>query len=72
MEKKNPYYSFVVSRKDYIALMYLLKNKNDGTWSFINSTKKHICPCRFSSPEEAVEDLKKRQERGEIRAFVEV
>lgn len=35
-----------------------MKNKIDNTYSYINLTKQHICPCKFNSIEDALEDLK--------------
>lgn len=35
----------------------LLRNKSDGTYSYVNVTKGHICPCRFTSIAEAITDL---------------
>lgn len=44
----------------------LLKNKGESTFSFINLTKGHICPCKFNSVEEALDDLRKYQNEGKI------
>ena len=35
----------------------ILKHKNTETYSYINLTKGHICPCKFNSVEEAIKDL---------------
>lgn len=43
--------------KDSVEVL-LFKNKEDHTYSYINLTKGHICPCRFNSIEEALDDLK--------------
>lgn len=37
----------------------LLKNKNDNTYSFVNITRGHICPCRFNSVADAIDDMDK-------------
>ena len=34
-----------------------MQNKNDHTYSFVNITKGHICPCRFTTISAAIEDL---------------
>lgn len=51
----------------------LLPHKDGGGWSYVNLTKGHICPCRFRSVEEALEDMHKQRnvvyvkEPGELR-----
>lgn len=35
----------------------ILPYKNTNTYSYINLTKGHICPCKFSSIEDALNDL---------------
>ena len=37
----------------------ILPFKGTNSYSYINLTKGHICPCIFSSIQEALEDLKK-------------
>ena len=46
----------VIRPKDTV-LVTILKNKNDNTYSYVNLTKEHICPCRFNSIEEAINDM---------------
>ena len=41
------------------VIVSIFRNKNDNTYSFINLTKGHICPCRFLTINEALMDLKK-------------
>lgn len=36
--------------------VYILPNK-EGRYQFVNITKGHICPCQFSTIEEAMKDL---------------
>ena len=47
-----------IERVDCELDVLLLKNKLDRTYSFVNLTKGHICPCRFKSESDAIEDLK--------------
>ena len=47
-----------IERVDCELDVLLLKNKSDGTYSFVNLTKGHICTCRFNSESDAIEDLK--------------
>jgi hypothetical protein len=43
-----------------------MRNKSDNTYSFVNLTKGHICPCRFDSIEDAVKDMDEKILNGEI------
>lgn len=36
----------------------ILKHKDKNTYSYVNLTKGHICPCIFNSIQEAIDDLK--------------
>ena len=47
-----------ITRTDGIVEVMILRNKNDNTYSYINLTKGHICPCRFNTIDEALDDLK--------------
>ena len=47
-----------IIRTDGIVEVLLFWNKSDNTYSYINLTKGHICPCKFKTIEDAIEDLK--------------
>lgn len=47
-----------IIRTDGIVEVLLFRNKSDSTYSYINLTKGHICPCKFKTIEDAIEDLK--------------
>lgn len=47
-----------ITRTDGIVEVLLFRNKSDNTYSYINLTKGHICPCKFKTIEDAIEDLK--------------
>lgn len=49
----------------------IFKNKEDGTYSFINLTKGHICKCRFNSVEAALADMDDRISKGLIKKYSE-
>ena len=55
----------VVRPKDIVTVL-LLKHKNTNEYSFVNLTKRHICPCRFKSINEAIKDLEERKNSGNI------
>ena len=47
-----------IIRTDGIVEVLLFRNKSDNTYSYINLTKGHICPCKFKTIERAIKDLK--------------
>ena len=47
-------------------------NKLDHTYSFVNLTKLHICPCRFASIEDAIKDMKEKKDNGEIVDYINI
>lgn len=57
---------FLVTRPDDSVLVYLMKNKSDDTYSYVNITKGHICPCKFSSIADAVRDMERLKDKGKI------
>lgn len=46
-----------------------MKYKLEDTWSFVNLTKGHICPCKFNSIEEAILDLEKYVKNGKVLKY---
>ena len=62
---------FIVIKNDGVSRCRLMKHKEDGTYSFVNLTKDHICPCRFRDMGEAIQELDGKRERGEIECYVE-
>lgn len=49
-----------------------MKNKSDGTYSFINLTKEHICPCKFNSIDDALKDMDMLKDCGKIINYFEL
>lgn len=49
----------------------IFKNKEDGTYSFINLTKGHICKYKFDSVEAALADMDDRISKGLIKKYSE-
>lgn len=60
---------YKVIRPEDVVYISILRNKNDGTYSFINLTKGHICPCRFLSEEEALLDLEEQKQKGKVISY---
>lgn len=63
---------WLVERKKDDVIVTILKNKSDNTFSFVNLTKEHICPCKFKSIEDAMEDMNRQIKEGKIKRFIEL
>lgn len=60
---------YLVQRKSGNVIVSIMRNKSDDTYSFVNLTKNHICPCRFNSVEDAVKDMDEKILNGEISVY---
>lgn len=60
---------YLVQRKSGNVIVSIMRNKFDSTYSFLNLTKSHICPCRFNSIEDAVKDMNEKILNGEIVGY---
>lgn len=63
---------WLVERKEDDVVVTILKNKSDNTFSFVNLSKEHICPCKFKSIEDAIEDMNRQIKEGKIIRFMEL
>lgn len=63
---------WLVERDKDNVFVTIMKNKSDNTYSFINLTKEHICPCRFKSVEDALKDMDKQICEKRIKRYYEV
>lgn len=63
---------FKVIRPKDTVYVALYRHKATNEYSFVNLTKRHICPCRFSSIEEAIADMENRKNRGSVLSYVEI
>jgi hypothetical protein len=61
---------YLVIRKKDNALVSIMLNKSDHTYSFVNLTKGHICTCRFASIKDAIKDMEEKKDNGEIIDFI--
>lgn len=59
----------VIRKSDEVDVL-LLRNKVEGTFSFVNITKGHICPCRFRTVEDAFSDLERYKKAGKVISYV--
>ena len=60
---------YLVMREKDNVIVSIMLNKSDHTYSFVNLTKNHICPCRFDSVEDALNDMHKKILSGEIIGY---
>ena len=60
---------FEIIRTDGTFEVLLLKHKGTETYSFVNLTKGHICPCIFNSIQEAIDDLDRYIQNGRIITY---
>lgn len=63
---------YLVTRQKDNVLVSIMRNKLDGTYSFVNLTKGHICTCKFHTVEEAVKDMQTKKENGEVVDYFKV
>ena len=62
---------FIVKKQDgEESVVVVFKNKSDGTYSFVNLTKEHICSCKFKTIEEAIYDMNNRLKKGLIESYI--
>jgi hypothetical protein len=53
-------------KKKYYTIS-IFKHKVGGKYSFLNITKQHICPCEFDTYEDAMNELKEKEQKGELK-----
>ena len=49
-----------VTRTDGVIKVLLLPHEDGSGYSYVNLTKGHICPCKFRTIEEALQDMDKK------------
>jgi hypothetical protein len=59
----------VVRPKDTVVVT-ILKHKLENKYSFVNLTKGHICPCKFNSIKEAIEELEQNKKEGKVLSYI--
>lgn len=63
---------WLVNRPKDEVVVTIMKNKANDTYSFINLTKEHICPCEFKSIDDALNDMDEKVKNGEINYYFEL
>ena len=57
---------FLVTRPYDTVLVFLMKHKEKDTYSYVNISRGHICPCEFTSINDAIADMDRLKEEGKI------
>lgn len=58
---------YSVTRKDgSTVLTSIFFDEGTNSFRFVNLTRKHICPCKFISLEEALMDLELKKKEGSV------
>lgn len=65
-------FKFMITRPKDVVEVWLMRNKADHTWSFVNVTKGHIYKCKFKTPQEAIQDLNLRILEGKIVSYLRI
>lgn len=63
---------YLVVREKGNVIVSIMFNRVDKAYHFVNLTKGHICECAFESVMQAVEDMKKKKDCGEIIDFIKI
>ena len=63
---------WLVNRFKDEVVVTIMKNKANDTYSFVNLTKEHICPCEFKSIDDALNDMDEKVKHGEINYYFEL
>ena len=61
----------VIRPKDTV-IVDIFREKGTNYYRYINLTKKHICPCKFKSEEDALKDMDKLIEEGKIIKYTKI
>lgn len=63
---------YLVMRQNGNVVVSIMFNRSNGKYHFVNLTKGHICSCAFDSPADAVADMQKLQDNGDIIGFLKM
>ena len=61
-----------VIREDGILFVYIMYNRADSKYHFVNITHNHICPCGFDTVEDAVKDLEDYKQKEKIKDYQKI
>lgn len=58
-----------VERPKDKVIVTILKHKLEEKYCFVNLTKGHVCPCKFDSVKEAMEELENNIRCGKVISY---
>ena len=61
---------YKVIREKGNVIVEIMFNRSTGCYQFVNLTKGHICSCQFNTVDEAINDMQKKKDNGEIIDFI--
>ena len=62
-------YIKVIRRNRPDCIVLLCQDRNTEKWCFVNLTTEHVCACRFDTIDDALADMKKRDD---VESFSEI
>lgn len=69
-DASNEIQKYLVVRPTDDVIVMIARNESDNTYSFVNLTKGHICPCKFASVADALADMDRKITAGEIIKYI--
>lgn len=69
-DASNNMQKYLVVRPTDDVIVMIARNESDNTYSFVNLTKGHICPCKFASVADALADMDRKITAGEIIKYI--
>jgi len=63
---------FLVLRDKGNVVVSIMFDRSDCRYHFVNLTKGHICSCGFDTVWDAIADMKRKKDNGEIIDFIEI
>ena len=63
---------FYVERPNDDVVVYIMINRQDNKYHFVNLSHGHICSCAFDTMEDAIEDLNRCISEGSVLRYFEM
>lgn len=61
-----------VNRAKGDAIVMIVKNRQNEKYYFVNLSSHHVCSCSFDTEADALQDLQKKVEAGDILGYYEM
>lgn len=63
---------YLVIREKGNVIVSIMADIHNECYRFVNLTKGHICSCKFDTLLDAVKDMQRKKDYGEIIDFIEI